>query len=71
MHGVHDYEGIYKKISRFATLCTIYQRREGEDLAVPRMSSSQFWDRIEFDMPKTLDTALQKARLCYEHGQLR
>ena len=30
-----------------------------------------FWDRIEFDMPKTLDTTLHKARLCYEHGQLR
>ena len=32
---------------------------------------SSFWDRIEFDMPKTLDTALHKARLCYEHGKLR
>ena len=30
-----------------------------------------FWDMIEFDMPKTLDTMLHKARLCYEHGQLR
>ena len=30
-----------------------------------------FRDRIEFDMPKTLDTTLHKARLCYEHGQLR
>ena len=28
-----------------------------------------FLDRIEFDMPKTLDTALHKARLYYEHGQ--
>ena len=28
-------------------------------------------DRIEFDMPKTLDTTLHKARLWYEHGQLR
>ena len=27
-----------------------------------------FWDKIEFDMPKNLDTALHKARLCYEHG---
>ena len=27
-----------------------------------------FWDRIEFNMPKILDTALHKARLCYEHG---
>ena len=27
-----------------------------------------FQDRIEFDMPKTLDTALHKDRLCYEHG---
>ena len=30
-----------------------------------------FWDRIEFDMPKTLDTTLYTARLCYEHGKLR
>ena len=29
-----------------------------------------FWDRIEFNMPKTLDTTLHKARICYEHGQL-
>ena len=29
-----------------------------------------FWDRIEFDMPKTLDTTLHKYRLGYEHGQL-
>ena len=31
----------------------------------------KFRERIEFDMPKTLDTTLHKARLCYEHGQLR
>ena len=30
-----------------------------------------FWVRIEFDMPKTLDTRLHKARLCYAHGKLR
>ena len=30
-----------------------------------------FRDRIEFDMPKTLDTTLHKSRLYYEHGQLR
>ena len=30
-----------------------------------------FRDKIEFDMPKTLDTTLHKARFCYEHGQLR
>ena len=30
-----------------------------------------FWERIEFDMPKTLDTTLHKDRLCYEHGKLR
>ena len=30
-----------------------------------------FWDRIEFGMPKTLDIALHKDRLCYEHGKLR
>ena len=29
-----------------------------------------FQDKIEFDMPKTLDTTLHKAKLCYEHGQL-
>ena len=27
-----------------------------------------FWDWIEFDMPKTLDTTLHKSMLCYEHG---
>ena len=27
-----------------------------------------FRDRIDFDMPKTLDTTLHNARLCYEHG---
>ena len=27
-----------------------------------------FWDRIEFNMPKNLDTTLDKARLYYEHG---
>ena len=27
-----------------------------------------FWDMIEFDMPKTLDTTLRKARIYYEHG---
>ena len=26
---------------------------------------------IEFDMPKTLDTTLHKARLYYDRGQLR
>ena len=31
----------------------------------------RFRDRIEFDIPKTLDTTLHKARLYYEHGQLR
>ena len=30
-----------------------------------------FWERIEFDMPKTLDTTLHKASICYEHGQMR
>ena len=30
-----------------------------------------FQDMIEFDMPKTLDTMLHKARFYYEHGQLR
>ena len=28
----------------------------------------KFWKRIEFNMPKTLDTTLYKARLYYEHG---
>ena len=27
-----------------------------------------FRERIEFDMPKTLDTTLHKAKLCYDHG---
>ena len=31
----------------------------------------KFWKRIEFDMPKTLDTTLHKVRLCYENGKLR
>ena len=30
-----------------------------------------FQERIEFDMPNTLDTTLHKSRLCYEHGKLR
>ena len=30
-----------------------------------------FQDRIEFDMPNTLDTMLHKASICYEHGKLR
>ena len=30
-----------------------------------------FSDRIEFNMPKTLDTVLHKFRLYYDHGQLR
>ena len=30
-----------------------------------------FRERIEFDMPKTFDTTLHKARIFYEHGQLR
>ena len=30
-----------------------------------------FWYRIEFDMPKTLDTMLHKARIYYKHGKLR
>ena len=30
-----------------------------------------FRERVEFDMPKTLDTTLHKARIYYEHGQLR
>ena len=30
-----------------------------------------FRERIEFDMPKILDTTLQKSRLFYEHGKLR
>ena len=29
------------------------------------------WERIEFDMNKTPETTLHKARICYEHGQLR
>ena len=29
-----------------------------------------FWERIEFDMPKTLDTTLHKSRICYEHGKI-
>ena len=28
-------------------------------------------ENIEFDIPKTLDTTLQKAIIFYEHGQLR
>ena len=28
----------------------------------------KFWERIEFDMPKTFDTTLHKARIFYEHG---
>ena len=31
----------------------------------------KFRERIEFDMPKTLDTTLQKSRMFYEHGHLR
>ena len=27
-----------------------------------------FWERIDFDMPKNLNTMLHKAILCYEHG---
>ena len=27
-----------------------------------------FWERIEFDMPKTLDTTLHKARIFYKYG---
>ena len=30
-----------------------------------------FWERIEVDMPKTLDTTLQKYRIYYEHGKPR
>ena len=30
-----------------------------------------FPQRIEFDMHKTLDTTLHKAKLGYEHGKLR
>ena len=30
-----------------------------------------FWERIEFDMPKTFDTTLHKARIFCEHGKLR
>ena len=30
-----------------------------------------FRERIGFDMPKNLDTTLHKARICYDHGQLR
>ena len=30
-----------------------------------------FRERIEFDIPKTLDATLQKSRLCYEHGHIR
>ena len=26
-----------------------------------------FWERIEFDMPKTLDMTLHKTKICYEH----
>ena len=28
-----------------------------------------FQKRIEFHIPKTLETTLHKARLCYEHGK--
>ena len=31
----------------------------------------KFRERIEFNMPKTLDTTLHKARIYYEHGKLR
>ena len=30
-----------------------------------------FWERIEFDIPKNLDTTLHKSRLCYKHGNIR
>ena len=30
-----------------------------------------FRERIEFDIPKTLDTTLHKARFFYENGKLR
>ena len=30
-----------------------------------------FAHKIEFDSPKSLDEALYKARLCYEHSQSR
>ena len=30
-----------------------------------------FRERIKFDMPKTFDTTLHKAKLFYEHGKLR
>ena len=33
--------------------------------------STYFTNKIEFDTPKTLDEALYKARLCYEHSQSR
>ena len=28
-----------------------------------------FRERLEFDLPKTMDTTLHKSRLCYEHGK--
>ena len=31
----------------------------------------KFLERIEFDMPKTWDATLHKARIFYEHAQLR
>ena len=31
---------------------------------------TNFQERIEFKMPKTLDTTLHTTRLFYEHGQL-
>ena len=31
---------------------------------------ANFRERIELGVPKTFETTLQKARLCYEHGKL-
>ena len=57
-------------INRFLDLLHFVPHIKEEKVKIQqflRCRPPSFQDRIEFDMPKTLDTMLHKARLCYEH----
>ena len=60
-------------INKFLDLLHYVSYIKGEKVKIQqflRCLPPNFRERIEFNMPKTLDTTLHKARLCYDNGKL-
>jgi len=47
-------------------ICTIYARRKCQDSTFFSSLPNFMKEKLEFDYPRTMDDAVQKARICYQ-----